>query len=506
GGGATHSTNPRPEPPHRPPPPTAARPPPPPPPPPPATAAPATDANGTAAPATDANGTAANGTDANAQGESAVAQAGSGGESEGTNGVNAEEEEKKAIAGISRPVIGNRQMLLSLLDEISEHQLKLYGKRPLRSKRSRDLVKLQNMLAFARLKLSAKFTNQLLDMIERKYREIKSIESELYDICVRKSGMARADYLAGFTEISDSSFDDLARLCRRHNSLGRTLRAYNRRFARLRVQLQQIEKSNLMSVAEVKRVCMKIREGQRLAEDSRREMIEANLRLVISIAKKYASRGLQFLDLIQEGNIGLMKAVEKFEYKRGYKFSTYATWWIRQSITRSIADQARTIRIPVHMIETINQLNRLARKKTQELGREPTPEELADEMGVSAAKIRKVQKISKEPISMESPSGEDEKSQIGDFLEDTVIDSPHQNAEIGSLEHSMRQMLETLTQRERQVLRLRFGVGVDSDNTLEEVGQKFAVTRERIRQIEAKALRKLRHPSRSNLIEDFLET
>ena len=260
-----------------------------------------------------------------------------------------------------------------------------------------------------------------------------------------------------------------------------------------------------LSDKEIKEINRKMSMGETKMRRAKKDMVEANLRLVISIAKKYTNRGLQFLDLIQEGNIGLMKAVDKFEYRRGYKFSTYATWWIRQAITRSIADQARTIRIPVHMIETINKLNRVSRQMMQDMGREPTPEELSQELDMPEDKVRKVLKIAKEPISTETPIGDDEDSSLGDFIEDTVIESPLQNATEGSLHLATDDVLGSLTAREAKVLRMRFGIGMNTDHTLEEVGKQFDVTRERIRQIEAKALRKLRHPSRSSHLKSFLD-
>ena len=269
-------------------------------------------------------------------------------------------------------------------------------------------------------------------------------------------------------------------------------------------KLQALEVTYHLSISGIKDINREVSIAEAKARRAKKEMVEANLRLVISIAKKYTNRGLQFLDLIQEGNIGLMKAVDKFEYRRGYKFSTYATWWIRQAITRSIADQARTIRIPVHMIETINKLNRISRQMLQEMGREPTPDELAVRMEMPEDKVRKVLKIAKEPISMETPIGDDEDSHLGDFIEDTSVTSPIDQATNESLKETTHSVLAQLTPREAKVLRMRFGIDMNTDHTLEEVGKQFDVTRERIRQIEAKALRKLRHPSRSEQLRSFL--
>ncbi|HEC84961.1 MAG TPA: RNA polymerase sigma factor RpoD, partial [Thioploca sp.] len=283
------------------------------------------------------------------------------------------------------------------------------------------------------------------------------------------------------------------------------LKQHQGELVRAQGKLIELERQSRLKIVEIKDIHRRMSIGEAKARRAKKEMIEANLRLVISIAKKYTNRGLQFLDLIQEGNIGLMKAVDKFEYRRGYKFSTYATWWIRQAITRSIADQARTIRIPVHMIETINKLNRVSRQILQEKGRDPTPDELSERLGMPEEKVRKVLKIAKEPISMETPIGDDDDSHLGDFIEDTSLPAPLDAATFEGLRRATQEMLYSLTQREAKVLRMRFGIDMNTDHTLEEVGKQFDVTRERIRQIEAKALRKLRHPSRSEQLRSFID-
>jgi RNA polymerase primary sigma factor len=367
-------------------------------------------------------------------------------------------------------------------------------------------IKLRRKLAdeFMELKLSPKMFDQLIGQIREHLNEIRSLEKAVMQRCVRDAGMPRSDFIETFprNETNLGWLDKHVRAKRKHSA---ALARYRDEIEAEQLKLAEIEKRARLSIAEVKEINREIAVGEAQARRAKKEMVEANLRLVISIAKKYTNRGLQFLDLIQEGNIGLMKAVDKFEYRRGYKFSTYATWWIRQAITRSIADQARTIRIPVHMIETINKLNRISRQMLQEMGREPTPEELAVRMEMPEDKVRKVLKIAKEPISMETPIGDDEDSHLGDFIEDTSVESPIDSATTESLRETTHSVLAGLTPREAKVLRMRFGIDMTTDHTLEEVGKQFDVTRERIRQIEAKALRKLRHPSRSEQLRSFLE-
>ena len=367
-------------------------------------------------------------------------------------------------------------------------------------------IKIREEMAaeFLRLKLPL----ALMDAFVRKLREvvnsIKEHERRILDICVRNAKMPRKDFLRAWpgNEINLDWADDVIRRKQKWSS---GMREFKDLIVAEQHKLVGIESSLWLSLPDIKEINRAMAYGEAKARKAKKEMVEANLRLVISIAKKYTNRGLQFLDLIQEGNIGLMKAVDKFEYRRGYKFSTYATWWIRQAITRSIADQARTIRIPVHMIETINKLNRISRQMLQEMGREPTPEELAKKMEMPEDKIRKVLKIAKEPISMETPIGDDEDSHLGDFIEDTSIESPIEATTNLGLMETVRDVLAGLTPREAKVLRMRFGIDMNTDHTLEEVGKQFDVTRERIRQIEAKALRKLRHPTRSEQLRSFLD-
>jgi RNA polymerase primary sigma factor len=353
------------------------------------------------------------------------------------------------------------------------------------------------------IKLAPKLFEALCGHLRTIVTGIRTQERQLLQLCVRDAGMPRKDFLASFpqNETNLHWIDKHIRSKRKHSS---ALAKSKVDILRAQRKLIAVELQTHLSITEIKEISRRMSIGEAKARRAKKEMVEANLRLVISIAKKYTNRGLQFLDLIQEGNIGLMKAVDKFEYRRGYKFSTYATWWIRQAITRSIADQARTIRIPVHMIETINKLNRISRTMLQEMGREPTPEELAERMEMPEEKVRKVLKIAKEPISMETPIGDDEDSHLGDFIEDPVVDSPVDSATSSGLKETTGDVLAGLTPREAKVLRMRFGIDMNTDHTLEEVGKQFDVTRERIRQIEAKALRKLRHPSRSDQLRSFL--
>jgi RNA polymerase primary sigma factor len=372
-------------------------------------------------------------------------------------------------------------------------------------KHHKDALKLQKTLIdhFVRFKLSPKqFSKQsrrLRDMLE----EVRQQERIIMKLCVDKSRTPKNHFVNSFPN-NETNLEWLDEYTAAHSDKAGFLKTYAPEILRAQKKLIAVEKENNLTIPEIKEINRRMSIGEAKARRAKKEMIEANLRLVISIAKKYTNRGLQFLDLIQEGNIGLMKAVDKFEYRRGYKFSTYATWWIRQAITRSIADQARTIRIPVHMIETINKLNRISRQILQETGVEPSAEELSKFMDMSEDKIRKVLKL-KEPVSLETPIGDDEDSHLGDFIEDTAALSPIDSATIEGLREATRTVLTTLTPREAKVLRMRFGIDMNTDHTLEEVGKQFDVTRERIRQIEAKALRKLRHPSRSEKLHSFLE-
>jgi RNA polymerase primary sigma factor len=366
-------------------------------------------------------------------------------------------------------------------------------------------LKVRKKLAdeFMELKLSPRMFDALILNLRTHVAEVRQLEKEIMIIAVRDAGMPRKDFIASFPK-NETNPRWLAKHVKGGKKYSAPLAKFKDEIERRQKKLEQLEVQYHLTINDIKEVNREVSIGEAKARRAKKEMVEANLRLVISIAKKYTNRGLQFLDLIQEGNIGLMKAVDKFEYRRGYKFSTYATWWIRQAITRSIADQARTIRIPVHMIETINKLNRISRQMLQEMGREPTPEELAVRMEMPEDKVRKVLKIAKEPISMETPIGDDEDSHLGDFIEDTSVASPIDQATMESLRETTHSVLAQLTPREAKVLRMRFGIDMNTDHTLEEVGKQFDVTRERIRQIEAKALRKLRHPSRSEQLRSFL--
>lgn len=355
------------------------------------------------------------------------------------------------------------------------------------------------------LKLAPRMVEKLVSSLNGLVERIRNNERAIMRLCVTQAKMPRKEFISTFVN-NETDPKWISKHIKSGKNYSDALKTNLEEIERPQGKLIALEKECVMNIAEIKDINRKMSIGEAKARRAKKEMVEANLRLVISIAKKYTNRGLQFLDLIQEGNIGLMKAVDKFEYRRGYKFSTYATWWIRQAITRSIADQARTIRIPVHMIETINKLNRISRQMLQEMGREATPEELSERMEMPEDKIRKVLKIAKEPISMETPIGDDEDSHLGDFIEDSNVLSPVETATVEGLREATQDILEGLTARESKVLRMRFGIDMNTDHTLEEVGKQFDVTRERIRQIEAKALRKLRHPSRSEQLRSFTDS
>ncbi|MBL1272360.1 MAG: RNA polymerase sigma factor RpoD [Oceanospirillales bacterium] len=357
---------------------------------------------------------------------------------------------------------------------------------------------------FAPFKLGNKAFDELVNVVRSTNDLVRQNERAILQICVRDCKMPRKDFIKSFPG-NEANQDWAEKIIKSKKAYAAPMGERLDEIIRLQKRIQNVQTEVDLDVVDIKEINRRVSIGEARARRAKKEMVEANLRLVISIAKKYTNRGLQFLDLIQEGNIGLMKAVDKFEYRRGYKFSTYATWWIRQAITRSIADQARTIRIPVHMIETINKLNRISRQMLQEMGREPTPEELGERMEMPEDKIRKVLKIAKEPISMETPIGDDEDSHLGDFIEDIQALSPVDSATAEGLREATRSVLAGLTARESKVLRMRFGIEMNTDHTLEEVGKQFDVTRERIRQIEAKALRKLRHPSRSDHLRGFID-
>ncbi|MBV4461659.1 RNA polymerase sigma factor RpoD [Pseudomonas sp. COR58] len=421
-------------------------------------------------------------------------------ESDDDDDAESSDDEEEAESGPDPVIAAQRFGAVAEQMEITRKALKKHGRH--NKAAIAELLVLADL--FMPIKLVPKQFEGLVERVRSALDRLRQQERAIMQLCVRDARMPRADFLRQFpgNEVDESWSDALAK------GKGKYAEAIARLqpdIIRCQQKLVALETETGLTIAEIKDINRRMSIGEAKARRAKKEMVEANLRLVISIAKKYTNRGLQFLDLIQEGNIGLMKAVDKFEYRRGYKFSTYATWWIRQAITRSIADQARTIRIPVHMIETINKLNRISRQMLQEMGREPTPEELGERMEMPEDKIRKVLKIAKEPISMETPIGDDEDSHLGDFIEDSTMQSPIDVATVESLKEATREVLSGLTAREAKVLRMRFGIDMNTDHTLEEVGKQFDVTRERIRQIEAKALRKLRHPTRSEHLRSFLD-
>ena len=413
----------------------------------------------------------------------------------------AEEEEEEAGDGGPDPEVA-KQRFGAVAEQLAKAE-KVLLKHKRNSKQA--VAALQELAElFMPIKLVPKQYDALVLHVRDALQRLRRQERTIMQLCVRDARMPRADFLKHFPG-NEIDLDWSVKLSEGKARYAAALAPLVEEIQRNQQILIDLEKETALSITDIKDINRRMSIGEAKAGRAKKEMVEANLRLVISIAKKYAYRGLRFLDLIQEGNIGLMKAVDKLEYRRGYKFSTYATWWIRQAITRSIADQARTIRIPVHMIETINKLNRISRQMLQEMGREPTPEELGERMEMSEDRVRKVLKIAKEPISMETPIGDDEDSHLGDFIEDSSMQSPIDIATVESLKEATRDVLGGLTEREAKVLRMRFGIDMNTDHTLEEVGKQFDVTRERIRQIAAKALRKLRHPSRSEHLRSFLD-
>ncbi|RMD78543.1 MAG: RNA polymerase sigma factor RpoD [Gammaproteobacteria bacterium] len=422
------------------------------------------------------------------------------GKAQNGKGAEAKAEPEQGDHGVDPKEIEARMEALRQRHQAWLEAAERHGKRHARTKKLRR----EMGEAFLEVRPAMAMMDALVQELRATIKEIRSVEHQIMDLCEKRAGMPHKAFVDAFVDHeADGAW--LQREIRAGKPYSEALAQQAPAIRELQQRLKAIQDRTGLSVGEIKDINRKVSIGEAKARRAKKEMVEANLRLVISIAKKYTNRGLQFLDLIQEGNIGLMKAVDKFEYRRGYKFSTYATWWIRQAITRSIADQARTIRIPVHMIETINKLNRVARQMLQEMGREPTPEELAKRMDMPEDKVRKVLKIAKEPISMETPIGDDEDSHLGDFIEDPNEVSPPDAATFEGLREATEAVLESLTAREAKVLRMRFGIGMNTDHTLEEVGKQFDVTRERIRQIEAKALRKLRHPSRSEILRSFLD-
>ncbi|MCZ6802509.1 MAG: RNA polymerase sigma factor RpoD [Proteobacteria bacterium] len=410
-------------------------------------------------------------------------------------------DEEEEVAALTADDVKHHVMKLEKLLTKFVKAVKRYGKDNNKTKvHEQELAQW-----FIELRLTPKFIDLLTDNLRDLIDRIRYTERHIMALCIKEAKMPRKEFINNFPG-NETNFKWIKEVLKKDAPYTDKLKEYEEEILNVQGKLARIFENALLNIVEIKEINRKISIGEAKVRRAKKEMVEANLRLVISIAKKYTNRGLLFLDLIQEGNIGLMKAVDKFEYRRGYKFSTYATWWIRQAITRSIADQARTIRIPVHMIETINKLNRISRQVLQEMGREPTPEELAERMEMPEDKVRKVLKIAKEPISMETPIGNDEDSHLGDFIEDANIQAPSDSAGFEGLRRTTREALEGLTPREAKVLRMRFGINMNTDHTLEEVGKQFDVTRERIRQIEAKALRKLRHPSRSDELKTFLDT